>query len=123
MIGYLDDSFPPAVTKTTLYRIVGWILQVYVASLLIVGVYSLLWILEVAGMLPGAGCRRCGSASPRPASSSSSFSFPSITWLERPIADPESVVDRVVCARPPGRTELSADLSPRRSDQRVRIPP
>lgn len=53
MNGYLDDSFPPAVTKTTLYRIVGWLLRVYVASLLIVGVYSLLWILELAGMLPG----------------------------------------------------------------------
>ncbi|WP_226042147.1 hypothetical protein [Natrinema sp. DC36] len=52
MIGHLEDSFPPAVTTTTLYRIVGWLLRVYVASLLIVGVYSLLWVLEVAGMLP-----------------------------------------------------------------------
>lgn len=53
MIGHLEDSFPPAVTKTTLYRIVGWLLRVYVVSLLVVGVYSLLWVLEVAGMLPG----------------------------------------------------------------------
>lgn len=52
MIGRFE-AFPPAVTKTSLYRVVDRLLQVYVASLLIVGVYSLLWILEVAGMLPG----------------------------------------------------------------------
>lgn len=53
MIGRLEDSFPPAVTKTTLYRVVGWLLRAYVVSLGIVGVYSLLWLLEVAGTLPG----------------------------------------------------------------------
>lgn len=53
MIGRLEDSFPPSVTRTTLYRVVGWLLRVYVASLLVVGIYSLLWVLEIAGMLPG----------------------------------------------------------------------
>lgn len=53
MIGRLEDSLPPAVTKTTLYRVAGWLLRAYVASLVIVGIYSLLWVLEVAGVLPG----------------------------------------------------------------------
>lgn len=53
MIGRLEDPIPPAVAKTTLYRAAGWLLRVYVISLGIVGVYSLLWLLEVAGMLPG----------------------------------------------------------------------
>ncbi|QLG48018.1 hypothetical protein [Natrinema halophilum] len=53
MIGRLENSFPPSVTRTMLYRVVGWLLRLYVASLLVVGVYSLLWILEIAGLLPG----------------------------------------------------------------------
>lgn len=53
MIGTLETMLPPQVTKTTLYRVVGWLLRVYVVSLGIVGVYSFLWVLEVAGMLPG----------------------------------------------------------------------
>ena len=52
MIGRLETALPPRVTKTTLYRVAGWLLRVYVASLIVVGGYSLLWVLEVAGMLP-----------------------------------------------------------------------
>ncbi|WP_408958448.1 hypothetical protein [Natrinema sp. 74] len=52
MLGCLEDSFPPAVTKTTLYRIAGWLLRAYVAGLAILGVYSLLWVLEIAGVFP-----------------------------------------------------------------------
>jgi len=53
MISRLETALPSRVTKTTLYRIVGWLLRVYVVSLALVGVYSFLWVLEVAGMLPG----------------------------------------------------------------------
>ncbi|WP_254764420.1 hypothetical protein [Natrinema marinum] len=53
MIGRLENSLPPAVTKSTLYRVVGWLFRAYVASLVILGVYSLLWVLELAGVLPG----------------------------------------------------------------------
>ncbi|SEP81352.1 hypothetical protein [Natrinema salaciae] len=53
MIGRLEDPVPPSVAKTTLYRVAGWLLRAYVATLLVVGVYSLLWLLEIAGMLPG----------------------------------------------------------------------
>nr|WP_254525369.1 hypothetical protein [Natrinema caseinilyticum] len=53
MIGRFEDPFRPSVTRTTLYRVVGWLLWVYVVSLLVVGVYSVLWIFEIAGVLPG----------------------------------------------------------------------
>lgn len=52
MIGRFEGSLPPAITRTTLYRLVGWLLRVYVASLVVVGVYSLLWVLEIAGLFP-----------------------------------------------------------------------
>ncbi|MBZ6493938.1 hypothetical protein [Natrinema longum] len=52
MSGRFQASLPASVTKTTLYRAVGWLFRAYVASLLVVGGYSLLWILEIAGMLP-----------------------------------------------------------------------
>jgi len=53
MSNLLETALPPRVTKTTLYRVAGWLLRVYIASLVVVGGYSLLWVLEVAGMLPG----------------------------------------------------------------------
>lgn len=49
----LEDAVPPAVATTTLYRVAGWLLRAYVVCVLVVGVYSLLWVLEIAGMLPG----------------------------------------------------------------------
>ena len=48
----LEDALPPRVTKTTLYRVVGWGLRCYVDMVLVVGCYSLLWILDVAGLIP-----------------------------------------------------------------------
>lgn len=48
----LDDYFPPRVTKTTLYHVVGWGLRLYVLSLVVVGGYSILWVLELAGLIP-----------------------------------------------------------------------
>ncbi|MFA9416879.1 hypothetical protein [Natrinema sp. HArc-T2] len=53
MIGRLETALPPRITKTTLYRVAGLLLRVYVVSLGLIGIYSLLWVLEVAGMLPG----------------------------------------------------------------------
>ena len=50
----LEAYFPPRVTKTTLYRVVGWGLRCYVAALLLVGGYSLLWVFDVAGLVPEA---------------------------------------------------------------------
>ena len=50
----LEEYVPPRVTKTTLYRVVGWGLRCYVVALLVVGCYSLLWILDVAGLVPEA---------------------------------------------------------------------
>ncbi|ELY57522.1 hypothetical protein [Natronolimnohabitans innermongolicus] len=47
----LESALSQRVTKTTLYRVVGWGLRCYVASLLIVGSYSLLWTLELAGVV------------------------------------------------------------------------
>ena len=48
-----DLSLPPRpwVTKTRLYHVVGWGLRIYVACLLVVGAYSVLWLAEVAGYL------------------------------------------------------------------------
>lgn len=53
MFGF-ENYFPPRVTKTTLYRVVGWGLRLYVTLLLVVGGYSLLWTLELAGLVPEA---------------------------------------------------------------------
>ena len=47
----LDTYFPPAVTKTTLYHVVRLGLRLYVASLLLAGVYSALWLAELAGVV------------------------------------------------------------------------
>ncbi|ELZ09608.1 hypothetical protein C478_15552 [Natrinema thermotolerans DSM 11552] len=52
MIEGLEDALPPAVTRATLYRIAGWLLRLYVAGCLLLGSYSLLWVLEVGGVLP-----------------------------------------------------------------------
>ncbi|WP_226006927.1 hypothetical protein [Natrinema salinisoli] len=52
MIGRFEESLPPSVTKTTLYRVVGWLLRAYLATVLVAGIYSLLWVLEIAGMFP-----------------------------------------------------------------------
>lgn len=52
MISRFEESFPPSVTKTTLYRVAGWLLRAYLASVLIAGIYSLLWVLEIAGLFP-----------------------------------------------------------------------
>ncbi|MFP8953039.1 hypothetical protein ACLI4Z_08725 [Natrialbaceae archaeon A-arb3/5] len=52
MIGVFHDRFPAAVTKTTLYHVVRLGLRLYVASLLIAGVYSTLWVAEIAGLIP-----------------------------------------------------------------------
>ncbi|WP_254864216.1 hypothetical protein [Halovivax gelatinilyticus] len=41
----------PRLTKTTLYHVVGWGLRIYVACLLVIGLYSVLWLAEVAGYL------------------------------------------------------------------------
>lgn len=38
-------------TKTNLYYIVGYGLRLYVTCLTVAGVYSLLWVLELAGYL------------------------------------------------------------------------
>ena len=48
----LEEYVPPRITKTALYRVVGWTLRIYVLALLIVGGYSVLWALEVAGLVP-----------------------------------------------------------------------
>ncbi|QSW99204.1 hypothetical protein [Haloterrigena alkaliphila] len=50
----LDDHLPPRLTKTALYRVVGLGLRCYVAAVVVVGCYSLLWTLEVAGVVPDA---------------------------------------------------------------------
>ncbi|NUB92536.1 hypothetical protein HTZ84_04345 [Haloterrigena sp. SYSU A558-1] len=47
----LEDALPPRVTKTTLYRVVGWGLRWYVLTVLVVGCYSLLWVLDLAGLV------------------------------------------------------------------------
>ena len=49
----LDWSLParPWLTRTRLYHVVGWGLRIYVACLLVVGLYSVLWLAEVAGYL------------------------------------------------------------------------
>ncbi|ELZ18072.1 hypothetical protein C477_12727 [Haloterrigena salina JCM 13891] len=47
----LEDALPPRVTKTTLYRVVGWGLRLYVLTVLVVGCYSLLWVLDLAGLV------------------------------------------------------------------------
>ncbi|RQG90414.1 hypothetical protein [Natrarchaeobius chitinivorans] len=54
MIGALEKRLPPEVTKTTLYHVVRLGLRLYVASLLIAGAYSVLWIADVAGLVPEA---------------------------------------------------------------------
>ena len=38
-------------SKTTLYHVVGWGLRIYVACLAVVGLYSVLWLAEIAGYL------------------------------------------------------------------------
>ena len=38
-------------SKTTLYHVVGWGFRIYVACLTVVGLYSVLWLAEVAGYL------------------------------------------------------------------------
>lgn len=53
-MGRLEGALPPRVTTTALYRLVGWGLRCYVAAVLVVGCYSLLWVLDVAGLVPGA---------------------------------------------------------------------
>lgn len=50
----LEDALSARVTKTALYRLVGWGLRCYVAAVLVVGCYSLLWVLDVAGLVPDA---------------------------------------------------------------------
>ncbi|GAB3673732.1 hypothetical protein [Halopiger thermotolerans] len=52
MIRQLDDYLSPAVTRTTLYRVVRLGLRVYVVALLLAGGYSLLWLAEFAGVVP-----------------------------------------------------------------------
>lgn len=44
--GYL-----PRITKRTIYRAVGYGLRLYVACLAVVGLYSVLWLAEIAGYL------------------------------------------------------------------------
>ena len=41
----------PWLTKTRLYHVVGWGLRIYVACLIVVGLYSVLWVAQVAGYL------------------------------------------------------------------------
>ncbi len=48
----LEELVPPQVTKTTLYHVVGWGLRLYVCSLVVVGAYSLLRVLKLAGVVP-----------------------------------------------------------------------
>jgi len=50
----LEDALPARLTKTTLYHVVGWGLRLYVCLLIVVGGYSLLWTLELAGLVPEA---------------------------------------------------------------------
>lgn len=50
----LEEHVPAQVTKTTLYHVVGWGLRLYVCSLVVVSGYSLLWVLELAGVVPEA---------------------------------------------------------------------
>ncbi|WP_339103249.1 hypothetical protein [Haloterrigena salinisoli] len=50
----LEDVRPPRVTKTALYRVVGWGLRCYVATVPLVGCDSVRWVLDVAGLVPGA---------------------------------------------------------------------
>ncbi|MFC4541203.1 hypothetical protein ACFO5R_04595 [Halosolutus amylolyticus] len=54
MIGVLDEYLPERITKTTLYHIVRWGLRIYIVSLLVIGAYSLLWVAELAGIIPEA---------------------------------------------------------------------
>ncbi|MCW8172515.1 MULTISPECIES: hypothetical protein [Natrialba] len=54
MIGVLENRLPPEVTRTTLYHVVRLVLRLYVGSLLVAGVYSLLWVADVAGLIPEA---------------------------------------------------------------------
>ena len=54
MIGLLDSYFPDQVTKTTLYHAARLLFRIYIVSLILVGAYSLLWLAEVAGVIPEA---------------------------------------------------------------------
>ncbi|MFC3959542.1 hypothetical protein [Halovivax cerinus] len=49
----IDLTIPPRpwLTRTRLYHVVGWGIRIYVACLLVVGLYSVLWLAEVAGYL------------------------------------------------------------------------
>ncbi|WP_247729996.1 hypothetical protein [Halovivax limisalsi] len=48
-----DIDVPPRpwLTKTNLYHVVGLGLRIYVACLVLLGCYSVLWLAEVAGYL------------------------------------------------------------------------
>lgn len=48
----IDALEPPNDARRLLYHVVRWGLRVYFVSLLVAGVYSLLWVLEIAGMIP-----------------------------------------------------------------------
>lgn len=52
MTQQLDDQFPPDVTRTTLYHVVRLGLRLYVATIVIVSIYSLFWLAELAGLVP-----------------------------------------------------------------------
>ncbi|MFC6717969.1 hypothetical protein ACFQGT_10055 [Natrialbaceae archaeon GCM10025810] len=48
----IDALEPPNDARHFLYRVVRWGLRVYFVSLLVASVYSLLWVFEIAGVLP-----------------------------------------------------------------------
>lgn len=52
MIQQLEDQFPTEVTRTTLYHVVRLGLRLYVATIVLVSVYSLFWLAELAGLVP-----------------------------------------------------------------------
>lgn len=52
MIQQLDDQLPANVTRTTLYHVLRLGLRLYVATIVLVSIYSLFWLAELAGLVP-----------------------------------------------------------------------
>ncbi|ARS91613.1 hypothetical protein [Natrarchaeobaculum aegyptiacum] len=52
MIRALDDQFPAEITRTTLYHVVRLGLRLYVATIVLVSIYSVFWLAEIAGLIP-----------------------------------------------------------------------
>lgn len=52
MAQQLDDRFPAGISMTTLYHVVRLGFRLYVATIVLVSIYSLFWLAELAGLIP-----------------------------------------------------------------------